>query len=164
MGAVTVSDESASNEPIPAEPVPGEAAGPHDTFGTRLRRLFDSVRREDGSKYTPREVAEEITRRGHRLSKSYVYTLLKDESEPSHALVQALAEFFEVPLDFFSNSERGRDLNRQYQVLASLGDHNVRQIAFRAQNLSPEQLQSVLDYIDFAASKSTRAPEHQQPE
>lgn len=128
--------------------------GPQDdTFATQLRRLFDSVKRPDGGKYTPREVAEEIARRGHRVSRSYLYALLKGESEPSHALVQALADFFAVPLEYFSHSERGRELNRQYDILASLGEHNVRQIAYRAQGLSPEKLRSVLEFIDFEASR-----------
>jgi transcriptional regulator with XRE-family HTH domain len=124
-----------------------------ETFAIQLRRLFDSVKRPDGTKHTPREVAEEITRRGHRVSRSYLYALLKGESEPSHTLVQALADYFTVPLDYFSNSERGQELNRQYQLLASLGEHNVRQIACRARGLSPEKLRSVLDFIDFEASR-----------
>lgn len=128
-----------------------------DTFAAQLRRLFDSVKHTDGRNYTPREVAEEITRRGHRLSRSYLYALLKGESQPSHALVQALADFFGVPLEYFSRSERGRELNRQYDILASLGENNVRQIAYRARQLSPEKLRSVLDYIDFEASRSETA-------
>ncbi|HWE89437.1 MAG TPA: helix-turn-helix transcriptional regulator, partial [Pseudonocardiaceae bacterium] len=124
-----------------------------ETFATRLRRLFDAVRQPDGTPYTPREVAEEMTRRGHGVSRSYLYTLLKGESEPSHGLVQALADFFEVPLEYFSNSDRSLELNRQYEILAALGEQNVRKIAYRASRLSPEKLRNVLDYIEFQASR-----------
>ncbi|GDY31728.1 helix-turn-helix domain-containing protein [Gandjariella thermophila] len=124
-----------------------------ETFATQLRRLFDGVRREDGTRYSPREVAEQVTQRGHKLSKSYLYALLNGESEPSHAVVKALAEFFGVPLDYFSDSERGRELNRQFEILASLGEKNVRKIAYRASQLSPSQIRSVLAYIDFEASR-----------
>lgn len=135
----------------PADTGPGDLK---ETFATALRRLFDAVRQPDGTPYTPREVAEEMTRRGHRISRSYLYTLLKGESEPSHGLVQALADFFEVPLEYFSNSERGRELHRQYEILAALGEKNVRQIAYRASQLSPEKLRNVLDYIEFQASRT----------
>jgi transcriptional regulator with XRE-family HTH domain len=131
-------------------------AGAGDTFAVQLRRLFDSVRTEEGNKYTPREVAEELTRRGHKLSKSHVYALINGESDPSHAVVNALAGFFGVPLDYFADSERGRELNRQYEVLAALGEKNVQQIAYRASGLPPEKLRSILDYIDYLDSEASR--------
>lgn len=130
-----------------------------EPFATKLRRLFDSIRREDGTKYTPREVAAELTERGHRVSKSYIYALLKAESEPSHALVQALADFFDVSLDYFSNSERGRWLNEQYAVLEALGESEVRELALRASQLSPESLRSVLAFIDFEVARN-RSDDH----
>jgi transcriptional regulator with XRE-family HTH domain len=123
------------------------------TFADRLRRLFAGVTREDGSRFTPREVAAGLTERGHKVSKSYLYALLAGESEPSHALVQALATFFGVPLEYFGDSDRGTELNRQYDVLVALGEANVRRIALRARDLSPEQLRSVLAYLDFEASR-----------
>lgn len=132
-----------------------------ETFATQLQRLFEGVKRDDGSKYTPREVAEAVTHRGHNLSKGYIYDLLKGKSEPSHSLVQALADFFQVPLDYFSNTERGRELNHQYEILAQLGESNVRHIAHRASQLSPDKLQSVLAYLDFEASRSH--PDNQPP-
>ena len=121
------------------------------SFAAQLQRLFDSSRKEDGKRYTPKEVADEISRRGRvQTSKSYLYELLKGQkSSPSLALVQALAEFFEVNLDYFADDERGRDLNRQYETVAALADADVRQIAQRARDLSPDQLRSVLQYVDF---------------
>ncbi|WP_234996009.1 helix-turn-helix domain-containing protein [Streptoalloteichus hindustanus] len=120
-----------------------------DTFATQLRRLFDTVSRADGTRFTPREVAEEVTQRGHKVSRGYLYDLLRGKSEPSHALVRALADFFQVPLDYFSDSERGRELNQQYELLAALGDNAVRKIAHRARGLSRGQLSRVIAYIDF---------------
>ena len=124
-----------------------------ETFATKLHRLFQAVRRDDGSPYTPREVAEEVTSHGHSLSKGYVYDLLKGKSEPSHALVQALAAFFAVPLEYFADTERGHELGSQYEILAELGERNVRELAQRARGLSPQALRSVLDFIDFQTSR-----------
>jgi len=120
-----------------------------ETFAVKLRRLFEGVRSESGDTYTPREVAEALTQRGRKISRAYLYQLLKGESEPGYAVVEALADFFGVPLDYFSNSARGEELNAQYEILAKLGDSNVRELAFRAQNLTPEGLRNVLRYMEF---------------
>lgn len=125
-----------------------DAAG--EPFATKLRRLFGSVKREDGSQYAKPEVAEAIG-----VSRGYIYDLINGKSEPSHALVVKIAGFFGVEMEYFSDSKKSRELNRQYEILASLGENNVRKIATRASQLSPEKLRSVLEYIDFQASHDT---------
>ncbi|MGJ7905311.1 helix-turn-helix domain-containing protein [Actinopolyspora sp. H202] len=122
------------------------AAG--DTFATKLNRLFSSVKREDGTSYGKPEVAEFIG-----VSRGYLYDLLKGKNEPSHSVVVKLAEFFGVELEYFADTERGRDLNQQHDLLAKLGEQNVRQIATRASQLSTDQLRSVMDFIDFQAGR-----------
>ncbi len=129
------------------EPEQGAA---DDSFAVKLRRLFSSVKREDGSDYTKPEVAEAIG-----VSRGYVYDLLNGKSEPSHALVVKIAGFFDVGMEYFNDSEKGRELNRQYEILASLGEGNVRKLAARASRLSPEQLRSVMEYIDFQTRNDT---------
>ncbi|EHR53454.1 putative transcriptional regulator [Saccharomonospora marina XMU15] len=121
-----------------------------DTFAMKFDRLFSSVKREDGTQYSKAEVAEKIG-----VSKGYIYDLLKGKSEPSHGLVVKIAAFFGVELEFFNDSARGRELNRQHELLAKLGDNNVRRIAARASQLSPDKLRSVMEYIDFQAHRDT---------
>ncbi|GAB3288985.1 helix-turn-helix domain-containing protein [Parasphingorhabdus pacifica] len=117
-------------------------------FAVKLRRLFESVKREDGSEYSKPEVAEAAG-----VSRGYLYDLLKSKNKPSHDTVVALAQFFGVEIEYFSNTEKGRELNRQYELLARLGEQNVRQLATRASELSPDKLRSVMEYIDFQAGK-----------
>lgn len=121
-----------------------------DTFATRFERLFNSVKREDGAPHTKAEVASAIG-----VSRGYVYDLLNGKSEPSHGLVIKIVDFFGVELEYFNNSERGAELNRQHELLAKLGDNNVRQLAARASQLSPERLRSVMEYIDFQANQNS---------
>ncbi|WP_017975794.1 helix-turn-helix domain-containing protein [Actinopolyspora halophila] len=121
------------------------------TFATRLSRLFSSVKRDDGTSYGKPEVAEFIG-----VSRGYLYDLLKGKNEPSHSVVVKLAEFFGVELEYFADTERGRDLNQQYDLLAKLGEQNARHIAARASQLSPEQLRSVMEFIDFQAGRSSK--------
>lgn len=125
-----------------------------EMFAVKLQRLLDTHRNAEGSKLTPAQVASDVSQRGHKVSKSYLYDLLSGKKdEPSHNLVQALAEYFDVSLDYFADSERGRELARQYEILASLGESNVQQIVHRAKKLSPDGLKAVLDYIDFQANR-----------
>ncbi|MGW5643690.1 helix-turn-helix transcriptional regulator [Saccharopolyspora sp. NPDC003762] len=121
-----------------------------DTFADKLRRLFNSVKREDGQEHSKPELAQAVG-----VSKGYIYDLLKGKSEPSHALVVKIASFFEVDLEYFNDSPRSQELNRQYEILAKLGEQNVQRIAARAAELSPDRLRSVLEYLDFQASQDT---------
>ncbi|GLY68759.1 helix-turn-helix transcriptional regulator [Amycolatopsis taiwanensis] len=127
-----------------AEPEPRA----HETFATRLRRLFEAVRREDGRPFSKQDVADAIG-----VSKSYIYDLLNGKSDPGHEIVLKIVDFFSVDLEYFSRSRRGAELNRQYELLARLGENNVRQIAARAVGLSPDKLRSVLEYMDFQARR-----------
>lgn len=126
-----------------------------ESFAEQLGRLFKAVRKEDGSAFTPREVAERInelsTARGDTVtcSKSYMYALLNGQSEPSHAIVRAIAKVFGVELDYFSDSPRARELAQQYDVLAGVGDGTLSQIMHRASQLSTKELAHVLEIIDF---------------
>lgn len=126
-----------------------------ESFAEQLGRLFKAVRKEDGSAFTPREVAEQITAlstaRGNTVtcSKSYMYALLNGQSEPSHAIVRAIAEVFGVELDYFSDGPRARELAQQYDVLAGVGDGTLSQIMHRASQLSTKELAHVLEIIDF---------------
>ncbi|GAB3680850.1 helix-turn-helix domain-containing protein [Saccharopolyspora tripterygii] len=125
-----------------------------EDFAVKLSRLFESVKREDGSNYKKPEVAEAVG-----VSRGYLYDLINGKNKPSHEVVVALAEFFQVPIEYFSNTERGRELNRQYELLARLGEQNVRQLATRASELSPDKLRSVMEFIDFQAGRDDNPSE-----
>lgn len=124
-----------------------EHAPSDETFAIKLRRLFVSMRRTDGSEHSKPEVATAVG-----VSRGYLYDLLSGKSEPSHAVVVKIAGFFGVDLEYFSNTTKGKELNRQHELLARLGESNVRQLAARASQLSPERLRNVMDYIEFQVS------------
>ncbi|GAA3437888.1 helix-turn-helix domain-containing protein [Kutzneria kofuensis] len=120
---------------------PGAAA-----FAEKLRLLFDSVRQPDGRPHSKAGVADALG-----VSRSYVYMLLAGQCEPGYSLVVKLARFFEVDLEYFADSPRARELTRQYELLAKLGEQQVHRLATRASELSPERLRSVLEFMDFQA-------------
>lgn len=125
-----------------------------EDFAVKLRRLFDSVKREDGSQFSKPEVAAAAG-----VSRAYLYDLLKAKNKPSHDVVLALVGFFGVEIEYFSNTEKGRELNRQHELLARLGEQNVRALAARASELSPDKLRSVLEFIDFQVSRDETSSE-----
>lgn len=114
------------------------------SFGAKLQQLFTTVLREDGTQHRKPDVAAAVG-----VSRGYLYDLLAGKNEPSHAVVVALAKYFDVEVEYFSDTERGQQLHDQYALLADLGANNVSQIAHRARGLSPEALSRVLRYIEF---------------
>lgn len=114
------------------------------SFGAKLQQLFTTVLREDGTQHRKPDVAAAIG-----VSRGYLYDLLAGKNEPSHAVVVGLAKYFDVEVEYFSDTERGQQLQDQFALLADLGANNVRQIAHRARGLDPEALSRVLRYIDF---------------
>lgn len=122
--------------------------GDVEPFGVLLDRLIRLKKHEDGRPYTVAEVAEEVG-----ISKSHLYGLIKGSNEPSLRLAQQLATNLEVELEYFGTSERAREIQGQYALLARLSEQGIRDIAFRASTLSPEVLPSVLDFIEFQASR-----------
>ncbi|PKW18742.1 helix-turn-helix domain-containing protein [Saccharopolyspora spinosa] len=131
----------------------------HHTFAEKLDLLFGSVRREDGERHTVREVAK-----GCGMSKTHLYNLLSGDREPSHATVKALAEFFDVPLDYFADNERGRELTSQYALLAKFGEGKLRALARGAEQLSVESMNNVLAFIEFEASRQKKTADDHSPE
>ncbi len=145
-----------------------------ESFSIKLERLFRAVRREDGTRYVPREVAEWCSAEGYSLSGKYLYALLKgDRTVPSLPVAQGIAAFFQAPTDYFNDDDRGHYLARQYERLAILAengqqDHGatpgedtgdppveseIDTIRFRAEKWSPDQRKSILDYIRFIESQ-----------
>ncbi|WP_275293422.1 helix-turn-helix transcriptional regulator [Amycolatopsis sp. La24] len=118
------------------------------SFGVLLERLIRLKKHDDGRPYKVSEVADEIG-----ISKGHLYALIKGSHEPSLRVAQQAADYFGVELEYFGTGERAREIQGQYALLARLSEEGVRDIAFRASALSPDVLPSVLDFIEFQASR-----------
>lgn len=123
---------------------PGEA----EPFGRLLERLINLKKHENGRQYSVAEVAE-----GVGISKSQLYNLINGSNEPKLRLAQQLAAYFGVDLEYFGTGSRAREIQSQYALLERLSAQGIRDIAFRASALSPDVLPSVLDFIEFQASR-----------
>lgn len=130
-----------------------------ETLAARLDYLFDIVRRPDGSVYSNQAAAEAITEAGTPISRIYLWQLrngVKDNPTKRH--LQALADFFEVPVAYFFDDEQGEAVRAEVELLKALKDGEVRALAVRAHGLSPESLKAIAALIENARQIEGLAP------
>lgn len=119
------------------------------TFAARLNRLFDTVYPPGRGQHTSAEVIAALKAEGITMSAPYLSQLRSgNRTNPSTATMAALANFFRIKSAYFTDDEYYEKLDKELQFLAAVREDGVRRIAARAQGLSPESQQKVLDRID----------------
>lgn len=109
----------------------------------KLGRLFDEVRKPDGSKYTQAEVVE-----GTKgiLTRVYLWKLRTGRAtNPGYQIIKALADFFGVDIDYFSE----RDENVQ---IAQPEGRYLKEIQARAYQVDEKGRKAILDMMDYILS------------
>ena len=140
-----------------SKPDPGNLAA-------KLNRLFAVVytaaddHRGRRREYTNEHVACEIGKlSGVSISQSYIWQLRKGKKDnPTLRHLQALAEFFGVPVAYFFDDEVSSRVDAQLETLVAErsrrelneGHDQVAVIAMRAGELSPQRRQQVMDLLD----------------
>lgn len=132
------------------------------TLSDQLERLFDSIRPEGlrGRRYTNDEVALVIKRDspGVRVSGAYLSALRRgSKKNPSTELLQALAQFFGVPTSYFLDEETARRVDSEIALSRVARNNEVRNLALRALELSPEGLAAVSQIVDVVLRGDTSA-------
>jgi transcriptional regulator with XRE-family HTH domain len=115
----------------------------------RLERLF-ATRQPLGRPYTLREVADGVNKAaGHGLLSVQYLSQLRagDRTEPSYSRLAAIARFFGVSADYFSDEETYQRTDEELRLLAALEDSGVRHLALCATGLSGESLAMVTELI-----------------
>lgn len=132
------------------------------TFSSRLSQLFDMVPKdtESGEKWTSAALAAEVTRTGVPTGQSHMAHLRSGtRSNPSAALVKAIADVFGVPVGYFydeSDSHWEADL----EAVALLRSAGVRGVALRASSLSPRGLARLAELADLIRDVEGLPPAH----
>lgn len=129
-----------------------DATGGTPTLAEKLDRLFQSTRSPNGSEYTYAEVAAGINAGGiATISDTYLCDLRNGTKEnPRIRHVEALAQFFRVPVTYFLDGDGSSQLFDQLETLPVSTNADVRRIALRAVDLSPETLEAVAGIIERA--------------
>ncbi|MER5198190.1 helix-turn-helix domain-containing protein [Streptomyces sp. NPDC002755] len=129
------------------------------TLADRIDALFRVVRRPDREQYSHEEVARacrEAT--GESFSATYLWQLRTGRrGNPTKRHLEALAQFFDVPVVYFFDDEQGAAIARELELLGALRDAEVRSVALRAVNLSPEGVGTISDMIDVIARRENAA-------
>jgi len=126
-------------------------SSPPKTLAGKLDYLFRVVHPKAGGEYTYREVAQAIndTDTGTTISASYVWQLRRGEKDnPTIRHIEAIAKFFGVPPSYFLDEQAAADITAQLELLASMRDNDVREIALRASDLSPAALKMIKNLIE----------------
>lgn len=121
------------------------------SLASKLHQLLETTRKPDGTRYEVAEVAKAISeQQGVSLSKTYLYNLLNGRNDnPSLAMLEALAGWFRVSLDYFgADSEISETIQAHLAQLATLERPDVQMLLARGGNLSREQLQPILQMME----------------
>jgi transcriptional regulator with XRE-family HTH domain len=123
--------------------------GARRTFADRLNYLFRTVRKPDQREYTNEEVANAITQdQGVTISASYLWYLRTGQRDnPTLKHLKALATFFGVPPSYFFDDETAERVEAELALLVAMKDARVRDLALRADGLSPESLDAIREMI-----------------
>jgi transcriptional regulator with XRE-family HTH domain len=133
--------------------MPRQTRPPEGFLARRLDHLFRTVHPKDRGPYTPAEVADAInTAAGERVvSATYLWLLRTGQRDnPTLRHLVALARFFGVPPVYFLPDDNARDTELPAEVVATLTDDKVRDLALRAAGLSDRSLRAITDMVDSA--------------
>jgi transcriptional regulator with XRE-family HTH domain len=121
------------------------------SFAERLNYLWDTRLSPRGTPYTLREVHEGT---GRKLSMSYLSLLRKGGvAAPSGDKLQVLADFFGVPVSYFTATQVPQELAASEideDLLRALRNPMVRELALRAERMGREEWELVLHMMHHA--------------
>ncbi len=118
------------------------------SLAEKLDELFSTVH-PIGKEYSYNDVARGVEELGApKVSATYIWQLRTGKRDnPTRRHIEALAAFFGVPPAYFFDDQVAAQVRSQLQLLATLRDRGVRQVATRAAGLSPRALRAVDEMI-----------------
>jgi transcriptional regulator with XRE-family HTH domain len=131
----------------------GETGQPrlHD-LADRLEKLITALYPDERKRPGYARLATMIREStGGRISATYLWELTTGRKRNvTLAQLGVLADFFGVPLEYFINDEVSRRVNAQLGLAVALRDTKVRNLALRAEGLSPGSLDALLAIVNEA--------------
>ena len=120
------------------------------TFSARLNRLFDTVYPPGRGPHTSAEVVVALKAEGiTTMSAPYLSQLRSGErTNPSKATMNALANFFRIQPDYFTDEYYYRKLDQELTWLATLRDEGTLRIAMRTIRLSAAALEEIIQLAE----------------
>jgi len=112
-------------------------------FAKKINTLFDVKTKRDGSKYTQEEV---IQGTNGVLTRAYLWKLRTGRARnPGFNIVQALADFFEVDINYFRVDE-----DEEKELLEKARRNKlVSEVALRASMYSEETVLAIINMMEY---------------
>lgn len=128
------------------------------SLADKLNHLFAHHTSRNGQEYSNEQVAAAISGRGEvTISQSYIWQLRKSKKDnPTCKHLQALADFFGVPVSYFFDDDVTDRVDQQLEQLRSeqirlneiAGRSDVQLMAMRAGELSPHRRKLVMELLN----------------
>ncbi|MEU1312969.1 hypothetical protein ABZ419_29300 [Streptomyces cinnamoneus] len=122
-------------------------------FDQRLSELIATTAGADGNKRPGyARLAKEIRdTTGRTISGTYLWELATGKKRNvTLEQLDVLAEFFGVPPEYFLDDETGRRIDDRRRLAIALRDAKVRNLALRADGLSPDCLDALIAMVNEA--------------
>ncbi|CQD02035.1 helix-turn-helix transcriptional regulator [Mycobacterium timonense] len=118
----------------------------------KLNKLFQTMRKPSEPTLSNAAAAEAITRQtGVSISAAYLWQLRQGiKNNPTVAHLRAIAEFFGVTPSYLIDPGIDPKIDEQLDLLAALRDAGIRDLALRANGLTPEAIDSLRAMVDHA--------------
>jgi transcriptional regulator with XRE-family HTH domain len=135
------------------------------TLAEKLDMLFRRGHPRGRDEYSYEEVAAGIKQMGLvPVSGTLLWELRTGKkTNPRMQQLESIAGFFGIKPSYFFNDEAFEMIDAQLELFAAMRDNNVRQLALRAADLSPETLR-MLAHIIERARKLEGLPSEEQEE
>ncbi|MBE1494676.1 transcriptional regulator with XRE-family HTH domain [Amycolatopsis lexingtonensis] len=124
------------------------------SFAERLAHLIATVHPPDRKPYSYREIATGVAdQTGVSMSATHVQQLaVGARKDPKRSHIQALAQFFGVPVTYFFDEEVAGQVDQQVEDVVAWRDTEARNLAQRAMRLSPRDRETVTALLDQLSS------------
>lgn len=136
---------------------------PRRTFADQLSHLIATMHPSDREPYSYREIAEAISEHRGAMTAQYIGQLKTGvRTNPKLHYVQALAEFFGVPVDYFCDHDTADRVDAQISELTTWRDTEAREIAERVAGLDSRDRNAVSSLIDSLSHHEQQPPERRR--
>lgn len=118
------------------------------TLADKIDRLFELRTKPDGSPFSYQDVEKGTD---HAVTAAYIWKLRTGAAtNPGYKVLEALAHFFKVSLDYFASETPVSEAQlQQMRLAAELDKAGVAQIALRASQLDERGRQALLDMMEY---------------
>jgi transcriptional regulator with XRE-family HTH domain len=119
------------------------------SFGDKLAYLIETVHLPDRGPYSYREIAAAIADHPGAMTAAHINQLVRGKQpHPRIHYVEALANFFGVPMNYFFDDDVTARIHDQIAEVSGWRDREARHIAERVVELSPRDRKAITNLID----------------